>query len=83
MVLTLWMDKVIEERENVQKQFTELRSFIDNFKPLAEIEHKAREKLLNFLNHAYDCHLHTLHENRTKVIIIYFIFYLNSYIQRN
>lgn len=57
MVLTLWLDKVFEERENVQKQFQKLRFYIDNFKPTAEMQHNDREKMLTFLNQAYECHL--------------------------
>lgn len=56
-VLTLWMDKVLEERENVQEIFESLRFYIDNFKPITEIKPEHRDKMLRFLNHAYECHL--------------------------
>lgn len=57
LVLTLWMDKVIEERENVQESFKSLRFYIDNFKAMAEIKPEHRDKMIKFLNHAYECHL--------------------------
>lgn len=56
-VLTLWMDKVLEERENVQQTFESLRFYIDNFKPITEIKPEHRDKMLRFLNQAYECHL--------------------------
>lgn len=56
-VLTLWMDKVLEERENVQETFDSLRFYIDNFKPITEIKPEHRDKMLRFLNQAYECHL--------------------------
>lgn len=56
-VLTLWMDKLLEERENVQETFEKLRFYIDNFKPITEIEPEHRDKMLRFLNQAYECHL--------------------------
>lgn len=51
------MDKVLEERENVQETFESLRFYIDNFKPITEIKPEHRDKMLKFLNHAYECHL--------------------------
>lgn len=51
------MDKVIEERENVQKMFESLQFYIDNFKPMTEIKHEHRDRMLKFLNQAYECHL--------------------------
>lgn len=56
-MLTLWMDKVLEERENVQETFESLRFYIDNFKPITEIKPEHRDKMLRFLNQAYECHL--------------------------
>lgn len=56
-VLTLWMDRVIEERENVLEMFGNLRFYIDNFKPVTQIDPKHRDKVLKFLNQAYECHL--------------------------
>lgn len=51
------MDKVIEERANVQEMFENLKFYIDNFKPVAEIDEKHRDKVVRFLNQAYECHL--------------------------
>lgn len=51
------MDKVIEERENVREMFENLQFYIDNFKPVAEIDPTHRDKVLKFLNQAYECHL--------------------------
>lgn len=56
-VLTLWMDKVIEERENVQNMFESLRFYVEHFKPVSEIKHEHRDKMVKFLNQAYECHL--------------------------
>lgn len=56
-VLTLWMDKVLEERENVQETFASLRFYIDNFKPITEIKPEHLDKMQRFLNQAYECHL--------------------------
>ncbi|XP_055320162.1 E3 ubiquitin-protein ligase SHPRH [Sitodiplosis mosellana] len=56
-VLTLWMDRVIEERKNVQKIFGNLRFYINNFKPITQIDPQHRGKVLKFLNQAYECHL--------------------------
>lgn len=56
-VLTMWIDRLIEERENVQKMFANLRFYIDNFKPITQIDPKHRGKVLTFLNQAYECHL--------------------------
>lgn len=57
MVLTLWMDKILEERENLQKTFENFQFYIDHFKPVAQIAPKHQEKVLSFLNRAYECHL--------------------------
>lgn len=57
MILTLWLDKVFDERKNVQEQFQKLRFYINNFKPMAEMEHNEREKMEVFLNQASQCHL--------------------------
>lgn len=51
------MDKVIEERENVVEMFENLKFYIDNFKPVAQIDPEHRDKVLQFLNQAYECHL--------------------------
>lgn len=51
------MDKVIEERENVQRIFEKLRFYVDNFKPIDEIEPEHRDKMVRFVNQAYSCHL--------------------------
>lgn len=59
LALTIWMDKVIEERENVRKMFDDLQFYIDNFKPISQIEAKHRDKMVKFLNQAYECHLKT------------------------
>lgn len=56
-VLTLWMDKLLEERDNVLETFQSLRFYIDNFKPVTEIKEEHREKMQKFLNQAYECHL--------------------------
>lgn len=56
-VLTLWMDRVLEERENVKKMFSNLRFYINNFKPIIQIDPEHRDKVLKFLHQAYECHL--------------------------
>lgn len=56
-VLTLWMDRVIEERENVRTMFENLRFYIDKFKPISQIDPDHRDKVHKFLNQAYECHL--------------------------
>lgn len=57
MLLTVWLDKVFDERKNVEKEFGKLQFYIDKFKPIAEIEVKHREKMVRFLTQAYECHL--------------------------
>lgn len=57
LALTIWMDKVIEERENVHKMFDDLRFYIDNFMPITQIKAEHRDKMVNFLDQAYECHL--------------------------
>lgn len=51
------MDQVLEERTNVQELFRKMQFYMDNFKPVAEIDAKHRDKVLKFLNEAYECHL--------------------------
>lgn len=51
------MDKVLEERENVQETFENLQFYIENFKPITEIEPEHRDKMQKFLDRAYECHL--------------------------
>lgn len=51
------MDKILEERENLQKTFEQFQFYIDNFKPISQIDPKHREKMQKFLNQAYECHL--------------------------
>lgn len=48
---------MFEERENVQKEFEKLQFYIDNFKPIAEIDSANRDKMQKFLTDAYECHL--------------------------
>lgn len=61
------MDKVIEERENVQRIFEKLRFYIDNFKPINEIKLEHRDKMLRFLNRAYECHLKVKTERERRL----------------
>lgn len=69
LVLTLWMDKVIEERENVQQVFKELQFFIDNFKPITEIDASHRQRVQSFLNSAYECHLRPKKDNEQEAMV--------------
>lgn len=64
------MDKVIEERENVQNVFKDLRFYIDNFKPITQIDVEHRGKMIEFLNQAYECHLkvNTQEDNEVNTI---------------
>lgn len=45
------------ERKSVLEQFNKLKFYIENFKPLAEIDQNNREKMLQFLHQASECHL--------------------------
>lgn len=65
-MLTLWMDKVIEERENVQRIFEKLQFYVDNFKPITEIKPEHRDKMQRFLNQAYECHLKVKNERERR-----------------
>lgn len=65
MVLTIWLDKVFDERKKVQEQFEKLRFYIDNFKPTSEMEPNERDKMTQFLNQAYECHLNLIEERPT------------------
>lgn len=82
-VLTLWMDKVIEERENVQEMFENLKFYIDNFKPVAQIDPEHRDKVLRFLNQAYECHLKQKSPGEDEVCIPACTMHKNMHILSN
>lgn len=69
LILTIWMDKVLEERENVQKTFNDLRIYIDNFKPITQIKAENRDKMLKFLHQAYECHLKVKNGDEDEEVI--------------
>lgn len=68
LVMTLWMDRVLEERENVKKMFDNLRFYIDNFKPITQIDPKHRDKVQKFLYQAYECHLKDMDKQQQVLI---------------
>lgn len=72
LVLTLWMDKILEERENLQETFEKFQFYIDHFKPTAQIEPEYQEKMLTFLNRAYECHLNLDEKPEDEVHIWFF-----------
>lgn len=72
LLLTLWLDKVFDERKNVLEQFNKLKFYIANFKPLAEIDEGDRDKMLTFLHQASECHL-DLEEFKVQVFYSIYI----------
>lgn len=56
-----------EERENVQNVFKNLQIYIDNFKPITQIETKYRDKMVAFLHEAYECHLKPKNEKEEEL----------------
>lgn len=77
--LTVWIDTVINERKRVLQYFNKLKFYIDNFKPLAEIDDSDRDKMQAFLHQASECHL-DLEESEDRVF--YSIHYNQSNVLR-
>lgn len=77
------MDKVIEERESVVEMFKNLEFYIENFKPVSQIKPEHRDKVVKFLDSAYECHLKTAQKpdeeevfpilNHTRIILFDYI----------
>lgn len=57
---------MVNERKKVLQYFNKLKFYIDNFKPLAEIDDSDRDKMLAFLHQASECHL-DLEESEDRV----------------
>lgn len=62
MLLTTWIDKINEERRNVQQAFGKIQFFIENMRPKSEINDDITAGIQHLVTNAFQCHLNTLLE---------------------
>lgn len=77
-MLTKWLNELFATRKNVLIHFDELRFYMDNFKPLNDMENGGREKMEEFLKEAHECHLVT--STFLRQIAIVFILTYNLFV---
>lgn len=57
MLLTIWMDRINEERKNVQEAFDKLKFFVDNMRPAPELSDSTKQNIERLVTSAFQCHL--------------------------
>lgn len=57
ILLTIWLDKIAEERLNVQKFFAKLKVFTNNIKPISKLDDSVRSSVERLIQSAFVCHL--------------------------
>lgn len=66
-VLSIWLDKLNDERKNVYLLFEKLNYFINNLKPLSLLDDETSDRIQKLIKTAFECHLDPQHlRNTTK-----------------
>lgn len=69
-MVSSWLDKVHEERTQVQKWFKKLDFFSTNLKPRSALDPENLQKIDLLVKSAFDCHLDK-EEDPEKVIVFF------------
>lgn len=57
IVIVNWLDRIREERQNVQKFFGKLKYLTDNIIPISQLDSDVRFNIERLVQNAFACHL--------------------------
>lgn len=79
LLIVNWLDKIAEERKNVQKYFGKLQRFAENIKPISKLSDDVRTHVEQLIHSAFVCHLDF--ENVSTIILVIHDVSLNLFLK--